>query len=213
MVFNALFFYSGLAVIIAFALVMLFGAINYRVFHESKYSILKNFPFEMNDKYDMPMNTLVVLFYTLTTGLICVTYYFVFSSLPNVFFKVEIGVGILCAILMLSMFMIRLFSDKIHIILSTAFMVLSSMNSIYLGYLTIRFKYCYIYGALPYLFFALGLFQLLIIFNPYLKKWMKLDKNEEGQLERPKVFILAFSEWLFIITNMIQLILIVTGID
>lgn len=52
------------------------------------------------------------------------------------------------------------------------------------------------------IFVLAALFDLFIAFNPKLKDWTKLEKitNKDGSIsyDRPKIFPLAFSEWLII---------------
>ena len=57
----------------------------------------------------------------------------------------------------------------------------------------------------------LSILQILIILNPKLKDWAKLeafvDENKNINYRRPKIFILALSEWLTFLLSTIGLIL------
>lgn len=58
------------------------------------------------------------------------------------------------------------------------------------------------------LFIVAALFDILIAFNPKLKDWTKLEKyiNDDGSVsyDRPKIFPLAISEWLVILSLFIS---------
>lgn len=52
----------------------------------------------------------------------------------------------------------------------------------------------------------LAIFALIITLNPKLKNWaqlVKIQDGEEAKYRRPKIFWLAFSEWLLILVNFI----------
>lgn len=61
------------------------------------------------------------------------------------------------------------------------------------------------------LFIVIALFDVMIVLNPKLKDWTKLDKVKltDGSIgyDRPKVFILAASEWIVILLTFIAEVL------
>lgn len=55
--------------------------------------------------------------------------------------------------------------------------------------------------------FLMVLFLLILLMNKKLFEWFKLEKNENGEYIRPKVFILALYEWILYFINIAFIIL------
>ncbi len=203
----------ALCVVVAFIFVILFGTLNYKMTYQKKYSFLQNFPYEFNDNIRMKLRPLMIILYGTFIAVLASFYIYVFKDLGYTIYKIEIALGALVSLLTLVLFMVRILTDQIHVILSSIYFAMSTIHTAFLGYANLVFNIYVINDALPYLLFALCLIQLILIFNPKLKKWMNLETDENGMEIRPKIFILAFTEWLFLFINVLQVILLATGIS
>ena len=99
-------------------------------------------------------------------------------------------------------------NTKPHIIISTIYMTVTLLLCGLTGFNGAGFFYVYQtinMGSIPHLIFGilatlLTIAMIFIMFNPKLNKWYQLETHTEddGTLvtSRPKVFPLAFSEWL-----------------
>ena len=209
---NKNFIVALIAVIICLILLLITGLTNYKLFNKKKYSFLSYFPFELFDKPLMKFNLLVQIMSALFCASLGVFYLYVFNSFDGMFYKVEIFIGIVISLLMFSTFYLRILSDKIHFIVSSLFIIISTLNSFFLGYIALINSYILVFNVLPYILFGICLIELILLLNPKMKNCMKLHTNEKGDLERPRVFYLAFVEWSFIFLNVINVILIAFGI-
>lgn len=105
---------------------------------------------------------------------------------------------------------------KVHSIIATIFFsltMLSSALSAVFSLLVFQVNNRFNLGSASSmiymgLFIAITLFTLIIVINPKLKEWTKLEKVKlpDGSLgyDRPKVFILALSEWVVILAAVVS---------
>lgn len=209
---NFTFIIWGSAVLLSFILLIIFGCLLYRLATKKKYSILSFFPFEIfqykNGNLNIILQILCIIFCA-TYGIFNIN---VFTTYFGTFFKIEIVFVSFITILTICIFYLRIGSDKVHIIASTFFLVFSAMNSFYLSYILFITNYILVYKALNYIIFGIAIIKLGLILNPKMKTCFKLYKDEDGDLYRPKVFYLAFSEWAILILNIVEVILIATGL-
>ena len=209
---NFTFIIWGSAVLLSFILLIIFGCFLYRLATKKKYSILSFFPFEIfqykNGNLNIILQILCIIFCA-TYGIFNIN---VFTTYFGTFFKIEIVFVSFITILTICVFYLRIGSDKVHIIASTFFLVFSAMNSFYLSYILFITNYILVYKALNYIIFGIAIIKLGLILNPKMKTCFKLYKDEDGDLYRPKVLYLAFSEWAILILNIVEVILIATGL-
>ena len=209
---NFTFIIWGSAVLLSFILLIIFGCFLFRLATKKKYSILSFFPFEIfqykNGNLNIILQILCIIFCA-TYGIFNIN---VFTTYFGTFFKIEIVFVSFITILTICIFYLRIGSDKVHIIASTFFLVFSAMNSFYLSYILFITNYILVYKALNYIIFGIAIIKLGLILNPKMKTCFKLYKDEDGDLYRPKVFYLAFSEWTILILNIVEVILIATGL-
>ena len=209
---NFTFIIWGSAVLLSFILLIIFGCFLFRLATKKKYSILSFFSFEIfqykNGNLNIILQILCIIFCA-TYGIFNIN---VFTTYFGTFFKIEIVFVSFITILTICIFYLRIGSDKVHIIASTFFLVFSAMNSFYLSYILFITNYILVYKALNYIIFGIAIIKLGLILNPKMKTCFKLYKDEDGDLYRPKVFYLAFSEWAILILNIVEVILIATGL-
>ena len=182
------------------------------------YSILTDFPYEM-----MPKNRK-------NYALIFLAGYFLLSLLTNVSMFINFydyaptitGLLIISAFLTLSyaFFNLRIHKltaslEKSHLgrffVMGLTLILLTSINGIIFINLSRGRKLETLVFVLSIVMFVIALAVAIILVNPRLKTWAKLEKvvDEDGasSLKRPKPFVLAFSEWIVIFLGVLSYIL------
>ncbi|MGM9858001.1 MAG: hypothetical protein ACI311_01970 [Bacilli bacterium] len=209
---NLTFLIWGSAVLLSFILLVFFGCFLFKLATKKNYSLLSYFPFEIfhykNGNLNIILQVLCIIFCA-TYGIFNIN---VFTSYFGSLFKIEIVFIAFITILTICIFYLQIGSDKVHIIGSVFFLVFSTMNSFYLSYILYVTNYILVYKAVNYIIFGLAIIKLVLILNPKMKTCFKLYKDEDGDLYRPKVFYLAFCEWAILILNIVEVILIATGL-
>ena len=182
------------------------------------FSILTDFPYEM-----MPKNRK-------NYALIFLAGYFLLSLLTNVSMFINFydyaptitGLLIISAFLSLAyaFFNLRIHKltaslEKSHLgrffVMGLALILLTSINGIIFINLSRGRKLETLVFVLSIIMFVIALAVAIILVNPRLKTWAKLEKvvDEDGasSLKRPKPFVLAFSEWIVIFLGVLSYIL------
>ena len=182
------------------------------------FSILTDFPYEMAPKNRK------------NYALIFLAGYFLFSLLTNVSMFINFydyastitGLLIISAFLALSyaFFNLRIHKltaslEKSHLgrffVMGLTLILLTSINGIIFINLSRGRKLETLVFVLSIVMFAIALAVAIILVNPRLKTWAKLEKvvDEDGasSLKRPKPFVLAFSEWIVIFLGVLSYIL------
>ena len=182
------------------------------------FSILTDFPYEM-----MPKNRK-------NYALIFLAGYFLLSLLTNVSMFINFydyaptitGLLIISAFLSLAyaFFNLRIHKltaslEKSHLgrffVMGLALILLTSINGIIFINLSRGHKLETLVFVLSIIMFVIALAVAIILVNPRLKTWAKLEKvvDEDGasSLKRPKPFVLAFSEWIVIFLGVLSYIL------
>lgn len=189
---------------------------NYKAKYKQKYNIRNMFPYELNFKNAFADNitgNLCLILYVLVTlgfyiicfyeGFIVKNYYVaviaitinVLMSASLVFVplnavKLHLGVGLISLVSSIGVF------GSIGFVLLTDYQILELIPSLILGIISLVF--C--------------LFYFGVTMNPKLNSKINYEtkQNEDGTVSyiRPKYFVLAFSEWLSIFTNLIAMVII-----
>ena len=182
------------------------------------FSILTDFPYEM-----MPKNRK-------NYALIFLAGYFFLSLLTNVSMFINFydyaptitGLLIISAFLSLSydFFNLRIHKltaslEKSHLgrffVMGLTLILLTPINGIIFINLSRGVKLETLIFVLSIVMFVIALAVAIILVNPRLKTWAKLEKvvDEDGasSLKRPKPFVLAFSEWIVIFLGVLSYIL------
>lgn len=182
------------------------------------FSILTDFPYEM-----MPKNRK-------NYALIFLAGYFFLSLLTNVSMFINFydyaptitGLLIISAFLTLSyaFFNLRIHKltaslEKSHLgrffVMGLTLILLTSINGIIFINVSRGVKFETLVFVLSIIMFVIALAVAIILVNPRLKTWAKLEKvvDEDGasSLKRPKPFVLAFSEWIVIFLGVLSYIL------
>ena len=205
-----------------FLLYFLFGSSQFEVSlkgdRKRMYSILTDFPYEMTPKNGK------------NYALIFLAGYFLLSLLTNVSMFINFydyaptitGLLIISAFLALSyaFFNLRIHKltaslEKSHLgrffVMGLTLILLTSINGIIFINLSRGRKLETLVFVLSIVMFVIALAVAIILVNPRLKTWAKLEKvvDEDGasSLKRPKPFVLAFSEWIVIFLGVLSYIL------
>lgn len=200
---NAIWFLSISLLVISFLAIVFIAKIFTNSFDGIKFSFMRVFPYEVienNEKFPLIYKGFLYLF-----SIICIFPLFALASE-----KVQFNAFYLASIMLTFSgvcFVFLNFFDathtKAHLLLFVLFgcfcllgnLINASVTLTYL--LNERFYETNKSFAILKISISiiLALLQITIYVNPKLKDWAKLDKNEAGQLSRPKRFPLAYSEW------------------
>ncbi|MDD7316478.1 MAG: hypothetical protein PUG55_03490 [Bacillales bacterium] len=209
----------SLIVIISFSIIyVLNGIISYKKENKQSYSFLSNFPNELsfpNSIYRKRYLLFTLIYASLFSFVLWDTFPFI-STFGS--FKILVIFEAIFAIINgISFVLINLIEPKFirqHTLISTIYLAscfgILAMISIFgiLLFTTTGRILPLIIGIITTL---LSILQILIILNPKLKDWAKLeafvDENKNINYRRPKIFILALSEWLTFLLSTIGLIL------
>ena len=213
------YFVIGIILLLVFSILIYFiFPLLFKKIHQRKYSKFQEFPFEMihaKTQY-LPLgrfiviSSSVVMFLTSGFFLSCV------SLFPS-FLGMAMMVVIFSGIASLGFAATWLIRADIHVKTHLFFFLIFGFGSALLDFSNILALSHFPYEKLALkvtflsLLILLALMKLVILMNPKLAHWPKLEStmDESGAMstERPKIFVLAFSEWLLIGLHFISAIL------
>ncbi len=189
-----------------FALFMFMGLMNHKRERSGnrRYDFLADFPFELY-KTSNPLSSfsrICFIFFELAFCLLPVTILGVDSlvGLTSMAYFL-LGAEALKAILFTFILFVPASNEKPHFLLAILSFLNGSLVSFFAGLLFFQLRvdypvFAYVFSIILWL---LCLCYLLLAINPRLSTWpkMKVVEEESGaHLERPRPFVLAFSEWL-----------------
>jgi len=191
----------------SFAGMLIFGFANYKEAFKARFSPLNMFPYELSfhnrGKLIIIYRFFLYLFsaFSLTPALLMVSKYVAFPSfriyliLITIFFLAS-------ALTFLALNIIQAKFVMLHTILATAYFALSALIAGSTAIFLINIHSDAKLLSLGIIEAALAFSSLLVMLNPRLRHWaeLKATTNEDGtvSIERPRIFILAFSEWLIL---------------
>ena len=182
------------------------------------FSVLTDFPYEMMTKRGKNPALILLVAYFAATLLTNVSMFVNFYAASSQI----IGLLILSAFLALAYFFFTLrihtvtaSLEKSHLarffIMGLGLILISSVNGIIFINLSRGHDLENLILGLSIGMFVIALAVAVILVNPRLKTWAKLEKvvDEDGasSLKRPKPFVLAFSEWITIFLGVISFLL------
>lgn len=197
--------------IIALAIVLIFGVNAYRLKQNSNYSFLDQFPFEISQgvgaSYALYIHILMLL-YTVAS----VFFGFYIITKPETHFSgltFLVSWSLTSAVIYL-IFITKFTSVKRHLFVSALLFILTVINGVMAG-LYYQFSPAQLISKVPSIIsYLLAFFALLLALNPRLSKWSMMDKIEQQDgsiiVLRPKIFVLAVTEWLLILLNVLIMI-------
>lgn len=205
------------------AILIVTGIISYKMNNNEKYSFLKHFPHELSYK-DSPNRRRHLVFIFIYVFMF---YSILWNTLPFITeFKSFAGLvvveALFAVVTSLSFLAINIVEAKYvrqHTLVATLYMAGSFGMVMMTGVFSVllftinRSSSSLTVGVFSFL---LAILQILVILNPRLKDWAKLDskRSDSGEItySRPKLFPLAYSEWLTFIISTLGLILFLFAI-
>lgn len=187
------------------------GVFFFRFQQKRKFSFLQEFPYELTTTIPVKMYPI----YVGVGGLFSLGYmsmgFFLFPY-PSVAMNLLLLISwALTGMLLFLMFIIDMKEIKVHLLLDTLLFALSVLNYLLLATLMLITPYGNYPMPLIIIGYVLALFPLAVALNPKLKSWAKMDEQLDSQMAvvyvRPKAFVLAYSEWLLFLSNILFLIL------
>ncbi len=207
---------TGIGSVFLFICFLLFSCFNYKNKFKADYDFRNHFPYELNYNLKFTDNFLGNL--CLVLSLLSSIFFFVFfnqdhsngllifSLVSGIMVAIDIGAMIFVPLKYLRSHMaldVFLFAFTFMIPCAGAVSGLFAYNNDHTKIATL---------VITILLFALTLFLFVIIMNPKLSKWTKMDSvtSEDGTISyvRPKFFVLAFSEWILIFSYFVSQILL-----
>ena len=185
-----------------FILFLIFGRLSYGN-NEKRYDILTDFPYEQYIKKNV--------FSYLSLGSFC-AFELAFILIPIAFFNVSslkymvsmfsflLGACAVKVLLYNSLLLVSPSKEKPHFLLALSSFLTSSLVAFFGGLLffQLRVDYPVLSYVVCIFLWVMTLGFVLLAINPKLMNWAKLKVVEEeagAHLEKPRPFVLAFSEW------------------
>lgn len=199
--------------ILCFALLITISFALYKKRNDSDYSIKNSFPFELNYNSEIKENIYTHVFLALFVVVTCGFYVLYETSYSDGILLIAVIGGTLATLAIYSLFYISLYRYKMHIVVASIAVALtlgavSSSVVIAIRMVNQMIKVTTVISLVISSCLALAI--LFIIFNPRLtgdiRKMEVAKDNGEVEYVRPKWIALAFSEWLLIIINILNML-------
>ncbi|HZJ89413.1 MAG TPA: hypothetical protein VFD05_01845 [Bacilli bacterium] len=216
---NNLILFSFLGVIALFSITLIFQLNMFKITQKRKFNFKNELPFELTEGTSRRFLKLQYLFHGLISLLLLVYgFAFAFKDGNNLFFyDIMLLSGLtVAAFTYFLVFFLKIDNVKFHIIVLLLYVFALFTSFLALG-LNLHFSpfskinensFTYIFIALGYV--VAGVIIGLIL-NPKLAKWPYMDKitqqDETVIIMRPKTFILALYEWIFVFLHLAFLVI------
>lgn len=210
-----------IALSIVFAYV--FGYLSFKEKTKQNYSLLQNFPFELQEDKGLCSN-LSFIFASLfsLSCLAASTCLFWDSSFYGGYLPLAIAlsiVGLGKAVCSLLLFRVPAYSFKFHSLLDVFYFGLSALFCVLSGltFMNLMKLEQGLGAAFMIIEWVLAIGEIALLANPKIRDWTKLevsvDKDGNSYASRPKPFVLALSEWIAIGLDLIGSIAFISGIS
>ena len=195
-------------IILCLGAFILLGRSSFKQQEKTDYHFSNRFPFELLNAFPAPFALLAKLLVIAGSFGFIVFGFFAFPF-PNLYQAIFVMVGfLLSGLLWIGLLITDMRYIKLHLLMASLYFVMVAFTSAAVAYFAWTSPYDLFHPALPFVAGALSLAELVIAFNPRLKRWETLEavaqKDGSVTYERPKRFVLPFSEWL---TTLILLVL------
>lgn len=213
--------FAFLFAITIFIVTMIFQLNMFRVTQDRKFNFKNELPFELTEGVPRKFLRLQYLLHgVISVALLVFGFAFVFKDTSDLFFYDYLLLAglTLSAFTYFLVFFLKLDEVKFHLIILLLYVF--SLFTAYLAFALylhlspysplLNNKATYVFIVFGYL---VSLVMLLLMFNPQLAKWPVMDKIKQQDetliILRPKLFILAVYEWLFVLLHFIFLIIVI----
>ncbi|MDY6430145.1 MAG: hypothetical protein SPL02_03085 [Bacilli bacterium] len=193
--------------VLSLVVLIFVGKILFKKELNEHFSLLARMPFELLQVKERALIfTLVGVFLAANIGVASIFVWLQIvmgSSMPSLVF----GGFVLLNISLLGIFLTNFFNYRLHFLalmihIFIAIIVGTILGSFYLGLRGFGTNLSYIFAIVSYIF--AGVYVLLLL-NPKFSSWSKLDKvaqNGAVSYMRPRVYVVAYTEWLIIFLNL-----------
>ena len=188
---------------------------NYKRRFNVKYNPLNMFPYELNFDASFKDNFFGNLFLIFTSLISIVFYVLIIKSSTNGFIILLAVSGFLMSILFSIIPLLPLTYLKTHLIIDVLFFISVLVSILSNALIALRYYQTWLNSennpslVLMIIYFAFGGIYLLFLFNPKISLWAKMEKvdNSDGSsyYKRPKLFPLAYTEWISYIFYLISI--------
>lgn len=199
----------------SFFLFILFSFINYKNRYKTSYDLRNHFPYELNYESFFKENLLGNIAATFLVIATILFYVFFDEKHINGYYLFVMIAGIVNALISYALIFVPLKMTKTHLALLAINIILSFLIPFSLAFnsaLTYQSSNSGVALAFTIINAVICLFVFVLIMNPKLTNWAKMDeqKNSDGTTTyiRPKIFILAFTEWLLYFVSVITLVVV-----
>lgn len=188
--------------IVFFILYLRQGVKQYHEAFKKPFRFFQHLPFELHQAFLSPNRVTSVWRWWLFLSLMSLFAYwesiFVYPSIPLTY--VLLAMMVIFIITMLSLFIMEIKKVEMYVLL-VSLNLGAAVAILFLGsYLTLTSPFARWQTFLPWTTLAQGILQLMLVLNPQLKDWAKLEKvgesNEKPLYQRPTYFVLAVTQWL-----------------
>lgn len=185
---------------------IIFSYRNYKNRFNVKYNPLNMFPYELNYDASFKDNFFGNLFLIFTSLISIVFYVLIIKSSTNGFIILLAISGMLMSILLSVIPLLPLTFLKTHLLMDVLFFISVLVSILSNALIALRYYQTWLTSdgnpslVLMIIYFASGGIYLLFLLNPKISLWTKMEKvdNSDGSsyYKRPKLFSLAYTEWL-----------------
>ncbi len=179
---------------------ILFGRSSYQQNEKTPFRFSNHFPFEFLNGFGFRY-ALLGRILVIGVGLGLILFSFFGFGFPNLYQAIFVMVGyLLGSFLWVALCLTDMRYVKLHIVLASLYFATIAFTSAAVSYFVFTSPYDIYHPSLSYVAAALSLVELVLAFNPSLKRWESLEAVTQADgtvtYERPKRFVLPFSEWL-----------------
>ena len=200
---------------LSFFLFCLLGPLFYKKRNGESYSYLSHFPFELFDGKEDGRNNLLRVFgggfllFDLLSALLLLDAFFFYPH--GVFYLALLASFLHLSRVVLLFFLLILPAryNKAHVMVVALYFVLASLSSAIEGIFLIRYSSGYGPSfAMAFALIGISIAFLFLMANPRFSQWARLaaEKDQSGEVivKRPRFFLLAYSEWLGILFDVLS---------
>ena len=202
-------------ILICFTGFFVFSSLNYKRRFNVKYNPLNMFPYELNYEQTFRDNFFGNLFLFFVSIIGIVFYVLIIKESTSGFIILLAISGILSSLLFSFIPLINLKYLKKHLSSSIFFFVSTLVSLLSNALIALNYHNTWLDNSslvLTIIFFVFGGLYLIVLFNPKISLWTKMEvvENSDGTsfYKRPKFFPLAYTEWLSFIFYLISYIIL-----
>jgi hypothetical protein len=200
-------------IFLASASYLFFSMTSYQKLKKIPFRFQQQLPYELHDIYlehgqrFQPFKWLIIV--------IAVSLFAYWESMfiyPNMLLTYVFLVVLVWFLLsLMGIFLLQPKRIEVYLLIVTSFLVSATTILFFSSYLTYASPYSSLQTFLPWTSLVQGIGQLILVMNPALSRWAKLEKvegtNEKPLFRRPQHFVLAYTQWLTLINMMVWVFL------